>query len=50
MGSSDRLELRKEYSPRDVACLGLMQKQSHFSVKIVALGKFLVVDTSNHKS
>ena len=35
--SSDRLELLKEHNPWDRAFLGLMQKKSHFSVKIVAL-------------
>ena len=46
MGSTDRLELPKEYNPWDRGCFGLMQKQSHFSVKFMAQGKLMTKTTS----
>jgi hypothetical protein len=46
MGSSDRLELRKEYKPGSRAFFGPMQKKSCFSVKIVGQENFSLKTTS----
>jgi hypothetical protein len=48
MGSSDRLELPKEYKPGSEASFGSMQKKSCFSVKIEDQDNFSLKTRTRH--